>query len=266
MAQGLPFIRSAGSGIGVVCLHSNASSSGQWRALMELLAPRFQVLAPDSYGSGKSPEWPSDREITLADEVALIEPVLREAGSPLILVGHSYGGAVALRAALDRPAGEVRALALYEPTLFALVNAASPPPNDADGIRAAVAESTAALDRGDRHAAARAFIDYWMEEGAYERMPEARREPIAASSVNVRRWAYALHREPTPLEAFRRLEMPVLLLLGGRTKPSARAVTRLLAATLPRVEVHEFPELGHMGPVTDPEPVNAAIARFLERV
>jgi len=160
----------------------------------------------------------------------------------------------------------VRALALYEPTLFALVNAASPPPNDADGIRAAVAESTAALDRGDRHAAARAFIDYWMEEGAYERMPEARREPIAASSVNVRRWAYALHREPTPLEAFRRLEMPVLLLLGGRTKPSARAVTRLLAATLPRVEVHEFPELGHMGPVTDPEPVNAAIARFLERV
>ena len=43
-------------------------------------------------------------------------------------------------------------------------------------------------------------------------------------------------------------------------------VTRLLAATLPRVEVQEFPELGHMGPVTHPEPVNAAIARFLERV
>jgi pimeloyl-ACP methyl ester carboxylesterase len=28
--------------------------------------------------------------------------------------------------------------------------------------------------------------------------------------------------------------------------------------------VLEFPELGHMGPVTHPERVNAAIARFLE--
>ena len=155
---------------------------------------------------------------------------------------------------------------LYEPTLFALVDAESPPPNEADGIRGAVAASAAALDRGDRHAAAQAFIDYWMEEGAFRRMPEARREPIAAAAVNVRRWAHALHREPTPLEAFRRLGMPVLLLVGGRTTPSARGVARLLAATLPRVEVQEFPELGHMGPVTHPEPVNAAIARFLERV
>lgn len=265
MSETRPFVRSAGSGPGVVCLHSNASSSSQWRALMELLAPRFRVLAVDSYGSGKSPEWPSDREITLADEVALIEPVLREAGSPRVLVGHSYGGAVALRAALDRPS-EVRALVLYEPTLFALVDAASPPPNEADGIRHAVAASTAALERGDRHAAAQAFIDYWMEEGAFGRMPEARREPIAASALNVRRWAHALHREPTPLAAFCRLDMPVLLMVGGQTRPSARAVARHLATTLPRVEVQEFAELGHMGPVTHPEPVNAAIARFLERL
>ena len=261
-----PFVRSAGSGPGVVCLHSNASSSGQWRASMELLAPRFRVLAVDSYGAGKSPEWPSDRVITLADEVALIEPVLQEAGSPLILVGHSYGGAVALRAALDRPPGEVRALVLYEPTLFALVDAASPPPNDADGIRGAVAASAAALERGDRHAAAQAFIDYWMEEGAFRRMPGARREPIAQSAVNVRRWAHALHREPTPLAAFGRLEMPVLLMAASARRPSARAVTHVLAATLPRVELQEFAELGHMGPVTHPEPVNAAIARFLERL
>ena len=42
-------------------------------------------------------------------------------------------------------------------------------------------------------------------------------------------------------------------------------MARLLVATLPRVEVLEFDELGHMGPVTHPERVNAAIARFLER-
>ena len=122
-----PFFREAGSGPGVVCLHSNASTSGQWRGLMDLLAPTFHVLAPDSYGSGKSPDWPSDRIISLLDEVALIEPVLAMAGSPLTLVGHSYGAAIALIAALANP-GRVRAIALYEPTLFALLDAETPPP------------------------------------------------------------------------------------------------------------------------------------------
>src|SRR5687768_3148001 len=108
MHQAEPFFREAGTGLGVVCIHSNASSSGQWRGLMDLLSPKFHVLAPDSYGSGKSPEWPSDRFIRLRDEVALIESVLARAGSPLALVGHSYGAAVALIAALANP-GRVRA-------------------------------------------------------------------------------------------------------------------------------------------------------------
>jgi pimeloyl-ACP methyl ester carboxylesterase len=70
---------------------------------MDLLAPKFRVLAPDLYDSGNSPRWPSDRVIDLRDEVALIEPVLTRAGSPLALVGHSYGAAVALIAALANP-------------------------------------------------------------------------------------------------------------------------------------------------------------------
>jgi hypothetical protein len=41
-----PHIREAGSGPGVVCLHVNASSSAQWRGLIELLAPDQWVLAP----------------------------------------------------------------------------------------------------------------------------------------------------------------------------------------------------------------------------
>ena len=78
-----PFVREAGSGPGVVCIHSNASSSSQWRELLELLAPTRHVLAPDSYGSGKSPDWPSDRVISLADEADFVEPVLAGAGAPL---------------------------------------------------------------------------------------------------------------------------------------------------------------------------------------
>lgn len=61
MAAVEPFFREAGTGPGVVCFHANASSSTQWRELMELLAPRCHVLATDGYGAGKSPPWPADR-------------------------------------------------------------------------------------------------------------------------------------------------------------------------------------------------------------
>jgi hypothetical protein len=74
-----PFFREAGSGPGIGCLQSNASSSGKWRALMETLAPASHVLAADSYGAGKSPEWPIDRPVRLQDEVAPLEPVFARA-------------------------------------------------------------------------------------------------------------------------------------------------------------------------------------------
>ena len=186
------------------------------------------------------------------------------AGSPLALVGHSYGAAIALITALAAP-DRVCALALYEPTLFALLDAEMAPPNEADGIRNAVAESGLALDAGDRGAAAERFIDYWTQPGTWARTPEQRKPAIANAVTNVRRWGHALFTEPTPLSAFRSLDVPVLYIVGRRSTPSAHGVARLLVSALPRVEVVEFEQLGHMGPVTHPDVVNAAIVQFLER-
>jgi pimeloyl-ACP methyl ester carboxylesterase len=263
MSPAEPYFLQAGSGPGVVCIHANASTSGQWRGLMDVLAPKFRVFAPDSYGAGLSPEWPSDRKISLRDEVALLEPVLAKAGSPLTIVGHSYGAAVALMATVINPT-RVRSLALYEPTLFALIDAEAPPPNQADGIRAVVAAASAALDAGNRDAAAQVFIDYWMGTGSWANTPSQRKPPIAGSIVNVRRWAHALLTEPTGLSEFRGLDVPVLYMVGKRSPVSAREVARLLTAALPRVQVMEFDELGHMGPITHPQVVNEAIQQFVE--
>lgn len=262
MPELTPYFREAGSGPGVVCIHSNASSSAQWRGLMDLLANSNRVFAPDSYGSGKSPDWPSDREISLQNEVSFIEPVLEIAGTPLTLVGHSYGAAVALIAALNNP-NRVRALAVYEPTLFAVVDEQGPPPNGADGIRHAVSAAGVALDRGDKDAAAKHFIDFWMGGGSWAATPAQRKPGIADSVVNVRRWAHALFTEQTPVEAFAALDLPVLYMLGGSSPESAHAVARVLIPKLPRVRVVELAGLGHMAPVTHPEVINAEIARFL---
>jgi len=258
-----PFYREAGEGPGVVCLHANASSSSQWRGLLDLLAPTFHVLAPDSYGAGKSPAWP-DGKIGLKDEAAFLEPVFERAGDPFTLVGHSYGAAIALVAAAASP-GRVRAMALYEPTLFAVLDAQHPPPNDADGIRATVARAGADLDANDLAGAAATFIDFWMGEGSFSKMPDARKGPILASIVNVRGWGNALLTEPTPLEAFAKLGVPILYMVGKKSPAPSLGVARILTATLPNVEVVEFDALGHMGPVTHPDVVNDAITRFLRR-
>lgn len=258
-----PFVRTAGSGPAVVCLHCNASSSTQWRGLTERLAPRFQVVAPDGWDAGKSPPWPSDRVISLSDEVALLAPVLDRIDGPMVLVGHSYGAAVALMAALARPQ-RVRALALYEPTLFAVLDQASPPPNDADGIRAAVAAAAAAFDAGDADAGTRHFIDYWSGEGSWAQTPAERKPAMAAATRHVRRWGHALTTEPTPLAAFRALAMPVLYMTGSASTVAAHGVARELVAALPQVQALRFDGLGHMGPITHADTVNDAIQRFIE--
>ena len=261
-ATAIPYAREAGTGPTVLCLHSNASHSGQWRGLMELLSDRFRVVAVDSYGAGKSPEWPSDREITLADEVELIEPLLACAPEGVHLVGHSYGAAIALKAALMHPI-RVRSLAVYEPTIFALVDRDSPRPNATEGIQQAVRDAAGCLDRGDAEGAARAFIDFWMGEGSFDRTPVERKGPIVEACRNVRRWAFALMNEPATVEEFRALKVPVLCMVGARSPESSRSVARRLAAVLPDVRSVELAGLGHMGPVTHPEPVGEAVAAFL---
>ena len=260
-----PYVREAGVGPGVVCIHSNASSSTQWRGLMDLLSSDYCVIAPDSYGSGKSPDWQSDCEITLQDEVNFLESVFARAGSRFTLVGHSYGACVALMAALANPE-RIRAVAVYEPTLFKLVDAESPPPNGADGIRNAVFAAGAALDVGDRDAAAGHFIDFWMGPGSWLATPPQRKPAIIASIANVMRWSHALFTEPTPVDAFAALDVPILYMLGGSSPESAHAVARVLIPVLRNARVVEFPGLGHMAPVTHPDVINAEIEKFLREV
>lgn len=257
-----PHVIEAGSGPGVVCLHANASTSSQWRGLMETLGDTHRVLAPDAYGAGGTPRWPYDRPLRLSDEVALVQPVFDAAGPSFVLVGHSYGAAVALVAAALNPR-RIRALALYEPTLFSILDAERPPPNDAEGIRETVRTATAALERGDGDAAAECFVDFWAGAGSWKSTPPHRRPAIAQSVASIPLWADALFSEPTPLDTFRRLAVPVLYLVGDRSPIATRAVAARLVAAFPRVSVRTMAGLGHMGPVTHPKDVNGAIAAFV---
>ncbi len=256
------FYREAGCGKALLCLHASASSSAQWRPLMDRLAGCFRTLAVDLYGSGKTPMWPGHRPLTFADEVALLAPLFARAGERCHLVGHSYGGAVALEAALAEPA-RVGSLVLFEPVLFSVLIAEDPAQPAAREITAVRDDTVAALERGNPHASGARFVDYWMGAGTWAAMPEPRREALTSAMKNVKAEWDAAFRGPTPLSAFAALDVPVLLLTGSDSPASSRGVARLLAKTLPRVTAVEIEGVGHMGPVTHPDRVNALIERYL---
>ena len=257
-----PYYLEAGEGPGVVCLHSNASTSGQWRPLMDRLADTHHVLAPDTLGAGKGPPWPGAGTATLSDEVAVLEPVFERIGPTFSLVGHSYGAAIALIAALTHP-GRVERMVLYEPTIFAVLKEEPADYEAFDDIYDVVKESLAALELDDTGTAAERFIDYWAGTGAWASIPEQRQAPVAASMVNIGGWSHALCEEPAGLDSFRSLDMPIRYLVGDASPISSRRVAERICEVLPQVELIELDGLGHMAPMTQPGAVNDLIADFL---
>jgi pimeloyl-ACP methyl ester carboxylesterase len=248
-----------------VCLHASASSGRQWQAFQGSLADGYHVLSPDLYGSGGSRLWPPDRKLTLADEVARLEPVFEAAGESCHLVGHSYGGAVAVRAALTYP-GRFRSLVLIEPVLFGLLLAEDPRQPAAREVAALRQHTRAAVAVGALESAGERFIDYWMGAGTWAGMPPSRRAAIAQAMPGVRSQWTAIFAETTPLSAYSLLDLPVLYLVGSKSPPSARAVARLLTQTLPDVTSAELKDAGHMAPLTHPGIVNAAIQEHIGRI
>ena len=105
-----------------------------------------------------------------------------------------------------------------------------------------------------------------MGPGSFDRTPAERRPPIVEACRNLRRWAHALLTEPATLDQLAQLRVPVLYMVGGRSPESSRCVAQRLAPALADARRVDFPELGHMGPVTHPEPVNRAVAQFLADV
>lgn len=259
---GIPYFREAGSGPAVVLIHAGGSTSGQWWALMERLAGRFRTLACDLSGAGRSPVFPQDLAYTLDEEVRFLEPVFEAAGEAFHLVGHSYGGAVALKAAL-RHRMRLRSLTLFEPVLFSLLIAAAPGSEATREILGVAQSTTELAERGDSEASAREFVDYWFELGRWASLREEARAPVRAAMIRAgARWR-ALLDDPAQLAELGVIDVRTLLLVAQNSRAPARAVSELLGRSLPNARSMEISGVGHMAPLVNPGQVNPLIESFL---
>ena len=108
-----------GHGRAVLLIHSTVAGNKQWRKLIEYLSPNYRVLAPNLFGYGTTPEWSKNRHQTLIDQVDLLADFF-EQNESISIVGHSFGGSVAMMAAKKYPA-KIKKLILVEPNPFYLL-------------------------------------------------------------------------------------------------------------------------------------------------
>lgn len=238
-----------------LALHCMMGASSYWGPIARLLDHRVDLTAPDMPGHGKSPAW---QAADLDYHTAFTRQVARLIERPVDLIGHSFGGTVALRIAVGAPEA-IRSLTLIEPVLFA---AAPDPEQDA-----LFARMGAALAAGDAVGATSEFLECWGAQAGTGRNanPDPRfvaQVGIVADTNDALRNDRRNILRPDGLEA---IEAPVMIIAGANSPKAVPAIAEALASRMQDVGIATVPDAGHMLPLTHPAEVAGLIAANLDR-
>jgi pimeloyl-ACP methyl ester carboxylesterase len=252
----------AGTGPVVMLVHSSVSGARQWRRLMDDLKADFHVRAVNLFGYGKTPPWSSEAPQSLEDQARLVETALPANADSFCLVGHSFGGSVAMKLAAGQ-SGRVTRLVLLETNPFYLLKQS--------GRADAFAEAMELRDcvkkfgaLGEWVMAAEQFADYWGGAGSWQNMPVERRNAFAEGlKPNYFEWD-AVMDETTPVEEWGRLlPRSTLLVSDPNTVLPIREITAILRLSCPMWTYKEIAGGGHMAPLTRPDVINPLVRSFL---
>ena len=249
-----------GTGTPTILLHSSGASGQQWRRLAgSLMERKCRVALPDLSGHGASPAWSPSKHFDFHVDVDAVTALLDAQTEPTHLVGHSYGGFIALQAALVRPA-KVRSLTVYDPVSLGVLDRVRD--NDVvtelEQMRSRWAEAS-------QEEFLTAFVDFWGGQGAFRNVREDVRTEMRRTGWVVREGVRTLAHDETPASAYATLSFPALLMSGEASPTAARRVIERLSEVIKRAHIAVIPGAAHFGPLTHADAVNASILEHIAR-
>ena len=256
------FAEAGSAGPVVILVHSSVSGARQWRRLMEDLKDQFRVRAVNLFGYGKTPPWPAEATQSLDDQARLVEAALPVDAGEVYLVGHSFGGSVAMKAAA-RLGGSVTKLVLLETNPFYLLAQSGRIDAFAEAMGLCnYVKKFGAL--GEWATAAEKFADYWGGAGTWRKMAPDRRTAFAeALKPNFFEWDAVMNETTSVGQWTRLLPRATLAVYDPGTVLPVREIAVILRRTCPGWLHREVPGAGHMAPLTRPELINPLVGSFL---
>lgn len=210
----------------VLLIHGSAADKTTWSIqLAGPLRERFDLVA-------------YDRTTFASVADAAVEAAGLVGDSPVLVVGSSFGGVVALELVRTRPDLSAGAILI------------EPPMRPSDDVPADALAFLAEFDRRAAEqggpAAGEFFLRTVLGDAAFERMPKAFRERSAGKWEAIRADSQALLEYLPRYAELRQVTTPILLLGGDRSAPYFRPTLEALQVALARARLEIVNGAGHM--------------------
>jgi 3-oxoadipate enol-lactonase len=240
----------------LLLLHGFTGSRLDWADVVDELAAERRVVAYDQRGHGDSGAGRADAytfDQLLADLAAVVD---QRGLAPFHLLGHSMGGIVAMRFALDH-ADKLASLILMD-------TAGAP----AGQIPQGWVDHVLGVARADGMGAVAEMMLAFMDKQPTPPRPEVRdRLRYKLTNMDVEAFgalSAELNAYPSVLDGLAGLDLPVTVLVG-ENDTGLRAGADTLAATIPGAELVVIPGAGHSPQEDDPTAWLAAVTTHLGR-
>jgi len=252
-----------GEGQPIVFVPGSFSAPSAWRGVQKALPTGYRSIGTSLCGYGQTDETRSLDDLDIHHLTNVVDTVAEKVGEPFHLVGHSFGGTVALAAALHKPLN-VLSIATFEANPLWILR------EDADrslfGDTHSMSEAFEdAYNSGERDAAAR-IIDFWGRPGAFASMPEAVQDYCRSTTFsNVLDWRTAFRFEAISSD-YSKLTIPVLLVRGSLANSAMVQITDRLKACIPNSKSEVIDGAGHFLITSHAADCGASLAKFLDEV
>jgi pimeloyl-ACP methyl ester carboxylesterase len=218
-----------GSGPTLVLVPGSCSTGAAWRPVMKVLDGNFRFVTTSLLGYGASEERRTEHNPSVLREAEMLEAVINRAGGHVHLVGHSFGGAVALIVAM-RKRVKIASLTVLEAPLPSLLRHCHERAHYRS-FRDMTDTYFAAYRGGDREAI-RKMIDFYGGEGTYASWPEkVRAYAVETTPVNMLDWACA-YDHPLAPEMLAAIDVPVSVVAGGSSHPAICRANGLVSVSI----------------------------------